>query len=195
MDVEWGLHWFRWSAARKYRSPEGGGGSHKMLGLNSMQIGACPLKNIHLFCRFAFFAWLCPQGWPLCGKRLQGGKLRLVRRKFPSMFLPLPSAFHPPFLTPILASALYLAGLARWHKWVVFDPYSWIINEGYKSQGIKGISQNYLWVKGSYWIEPEIPDVCAVLCLVIQSCLTLWDPMDCNPQESSVYGNLQARIL
>ena len=28
-----------------------------------------------------------------------------------------------------------------------------------------------------------------------QSCLTLWDPMDCNPPDSSVYGILQARVL
>ena len=31
--------------------------------------------------------------------------------------------------------------------------------------------------------------------LVAQSCLTLSDPMDCNPPGSSVYGILQARIL
>ena len=28
-----------------------------------------------------------------------------------------------------------------------------------------------------------------------QSCLTLWDPMDCSPLSSSVYGVLQARML
>ena len=31
--------------------------------------------------------------------------------------------------------------------------------------------------------------------LVIQSCLTLWDPMDCSLPSSSVHGILQARIL
>ena len=31
--------------------------------------------------------------------------------------------------------------------------------------------------------------------LVAQSCLTLGDPMDCNPPGSSVHGILQARIL
>ena len=31
--------------------------------------------------------------------------------------------------------------------------------------------------------------------LVAQSCLTLCDPIDCNPPGSSVYGILQARIL
>ena len=29
----------------------------------------------------------------------------------------------------------------------------------------------------------------------LQSCLTLWDPVDCSPQGSSVHGILQARIL
>ena len=36
------------------------------------------------------------------------------------------------------------------------------------------------------------PHVCV---LVTQSCLTLWDPMDCSPPGSSVHGILQARIL
>ena len=31
--------------------------------------------------------------------------------------------------------------------------------------------------------------------LVIQSCLTLCDPMDCRPPGSTVHGTLQARIL
>ena len=31
--------------------------------------------------------------------------------------------------------------------------------------------------------------------LVIQSCLTLWDPKDYRPPGSSVHGILQARIL
>ena len=30
---------------------------------------------------------------------------------------------------------------------------------------------------------------------VTQSCLTLWDPMDCSPPGSSVLGILQARVL
>ena len=35
--------------------------------------------------------------------------------------------------------------------------------------------------------------VCA--CSVTQSCLTLWDPMDCSPPGSSVHGILQAKTL
>ena len=34
-----------------------------------------------------------------------------------------------------------------------------------------------------------------VKAVVTQSCLTLCDPMDCNPPGSSVHGILQARIL
>ena len=34
-----------------------------------------------------------------------------------------------------------------------------------------------------------------MLYLVTQLCLTLYDPLDCNPPDSSVRGILQARIL
>ena len=34
-----------------------------------------------------------------------------------------------------------------------------------------------------------------VCVLITQSCLTLWDPMDCTPPGSSVHGIPQARIL
>ena len=37
--------------------------------------------------------------------------------------------------------------------------------------------------------------LCAVLCLVVQSCLTLWDPMDFSLPGSPVCGISQARIL
>ena len=33
------------------------------------------------------------------------------------------------------------------------------------------------------------------VCLIVQSCLTLCDPVDCSPPGSSVHGILQARIL
>ena len=37
--------------------------------------------------------------------------------------------------------------------------------------------------------------ICAVLCLLSQSCPTLCNPMNCSPPGSSVHGILQARIL
>ena len=37
--------------------------------------------------------------------------------------------------------------------------------------------------------------VCVLYVLVIQSCLTLCNPMDWHPLGSSVHGILQARIL
>ena len=37
------------------------------------------------------------------------------------------------------------------------------------------------------------PVLCAVLCLVAQSCLTLWDPMDCSPPVSSVHRDSPGR--
>ena len=40
--------------------------------------------------------------------------------------------------------------------------------------------------------SPILTYVCAKL---LQSCLTLWDPMDCSLPGSSVHGVLQARIL
>ena len=33
------------------------------------------------------------------------------------------------------------------------------------------------------------------MCMHVQLCLTLCDPMDCSPPDSSVHGILQARIL
>ena len=39
-----------------------------------------------------------------------------------------------------------------------------------------------------------LKDVC-VYAKLLQSCLTLCDPMDCRPPGSSVHGILQARIM
>ena len=36
---------------------------------------------------------------------------------------------------------------------------------------------------------------CAVLCLVVQSCLTFCDPMDCSPPGSSVHGDSPGKKL
>ena len=37
--------------------------------------------------------------------------------------------------------------------------------------------------------------ICYCYCWVIESCQTLWDPMDCSPPGSSVHGIFQARAL
>ena len=37
--------------------------------------------------------------------------------------------------------------------------------------------------------------MCVCMCLVAQSCPTLWDPMDCSPPGSFVHWILQARML
>ena len=36
---------------------------------------------------------------------------------------------------------------------------------------------------------------CRCTCSVTQSCLTLWDPMDCSPPGSSIHGIFRARAL
>ncbi|XP_061290665.1 dehydrogenase/reductase SDR family member 12 isoform X3 [Bos javanicus] len=49
------------------------------------------------------------------------------------------------------------------------------------------------------WIPPEpcwvSGSLCGVCTQLLQSCLTLCNPMDCSPPGSSVQGSLQARIL
>ena len=45
------------------------------------------------------------------------------------------------------------------------------------------------------WNHKIETNMYAVLCIVVHSCLTLCDPVDCNPPGYSVHGILQARIL
>ena len=46
------------------------------------------------------------------------------------------------------------------------------------------------WKEDSYPLPHQgSPLCCAVLCLVPQSCLTLYNPMDCSLRGSSVHGN------
>ena len=67
-------------------------------------------------------------------------------------------------------------------------------------------TQKFLVTVPSGWIEKciiRIKSFCSeviyekwkVKALVTQSCLTLWDPMDCSPPGSAVHGVLEARIL
>ena len=45
-------------------------------------------------------------------------------------------------------------------------------------------------------IHYSFPYILMLCCAkLLQSCLTLGDPMDCSPAGSSVYGILQTRIL
>ena len=60
----------------------------------------------------------------------------------------------------------------------------------------EGISPNCFLVNLTQ--KPAIVTVlleCVCMCLVAQSYLILWDPMDCSPPGSSVHGISQARIL
>ena len=49
------------------------------------------------------------------------------------------------------------------------------------------MSQSKLLLRAYYSVKEKV--------FVTQSCLTLCDPMDCGPPDSSVHGILQARIL
>ena len=53
-----------------------------------------------------------------------------------------------------------------------------------------------LSIKWSHLVKTQLPLTCiCVHAQSLQSCLTLCDPMDCSPPDSSVHGMLQARIL
>ena len=43
--------------------------------------------------------------------------------------------------------------------------------------------------------RPSNNDIACLCAKLLQSCLALWDPMDCSPPGSSVHGILQASIL
>ena len=44
-------------------------------------------------------------------------------------------------------------------------------------------------VKTSHFSKTSVSTITCFLCLVTQSCLTLCDPMDCSPPDSSVHGD------
>ena len=70
----------------------------------------------------------------------------------------------------------------RWMK-------SWNCWEKWKNIQINIVSITF----HSHTIQAVLPmvnrNLCCVLCLVAQSCLTLCDPMDCSPPGSSIYGD------
>ena len=60
--------------------------------------------------------------------------------------------------------------------------------------------RRHLGSKCFKWFEPDSNPISTInqgMCCVtlLQSCLTLFDPMDCSPPGSSVHGILQARIM
>ena len=71
--------------------------------------------------------------------------------------------------------------------------------KGLKKQGrinvfcSHSVNVTFISHKGKSCNYPMLLNVYA--CSVIQSCLTLWDPLDCSPPGSSVHGIFQARNL
>ena len=52
-----------------------------------------------------------------------------------------------------------------------------------------------IWKDAIMAFEAKQMEGCLYACSVTQSCLTLCNPMDCSPPDSSVHGILQVRIL
>ena len=63
--------------------------------------------------------------------------------------------------------------------------------------GIWGRIDAYIWIAESLCYPPEtiITLLIKYVCVHAQSCLTLWNPMDCSLPGSSVHRVFQARIL
>ena len=96
-------------------------------------------------------------------------------------------------------------------KWLQMSPYFFLVSQGSRCepsnvQRLRGIVShvffwfyNYFRREGGY--DPPTLSFsmwkshCSFVQLVIQSCLTLHDPLDCSLPGSSVHGILQARTL
>jgi len=63
----------------------------------------------------------------------------------------------------------------------------------FPSPHIMSLSEIFWFCKETGFWRPHSPVVVvvAVVVLVVHSCLTLFDPMDCSPPGSSVHGTLQ----
>ena len=81
--------------------------------------------------------------------------------------------------------SLFIIIVSSWLWWGCYG--SFLINFYWSLVAVQ------CWVS-FYCTEMNQQSVC-VCVLVAQSCLTLWDPMDCSPPGSSVHGVLQARTL
>ena len=63
-----------------------------------------------------------------------------------------------------------------------------ILEQIYLEQNPDGRGSHVLWwVPRDSWTSP--------VCIHAQSCMTLWDPMDCSPAGSPVHGISQAKVL
>ena len=80
----------------------------------------------------------------------------------------------------------------RWSK--TWNHVFWIQiqNPFYGQENWKMHAQKHIWERITVW---EIMKNGSCCCLVSKLCLTLCDPMDCNPPGSSVHGTLQAEML
>ena len=81
---------------------------------------------------------------------------------------------------------------ARILEWVAGPPPEDLLNPGIKPMVsyISGIGRRFFTTRATLEVPFNIYG-----CVVAQSCLMLWSPMDCNLPDSSVHGTLQARIL
>ena len=91
-------------------------------------------------------------------------------------------------------SAVYLCGRISGLVWQSWEYEQKIKNSSIKFIQVFGLKHTILCIILFMKVLKFWMWVC-VCVLVIQSCLILWDPMDCSSPGSSVHGILQARIL
>ena len=96
-------------------------------------------------------------------------------------------SFASVILLLILCSVLFISASLFLNSSKSLVNTSWIFSILFPDPGSSSLSLSSLFWKVAY----------LYFCLVqvAQSCLTLWDPMDCNSPGSSFHGILQARIL
>ena len=78
-----------------------------------------------------------------------------------------------------------------------FENYWNCETKGYKTEGrVKALLQLIKLFPIWTWVDNSnsVMHLC-VLCLVAQSCPTLWDPMDCSPPAFSFHAISQAKML
>ena len=94
-------------------------------------------------------------------------------------------------------------GLISLYMKVTTKPHEGVLKKGNPDPAVKVYSLRFCsspfkhsWdLQGFHGVTRSCHCPVVVVVLLAQSCLTLCDPMDCNPPGSSVHGLLQARIL